>query len=92
MLGLENVGVARDRNAKGRVMKRTFTLLLCLLLLTMLSIGLSACATAEKARYARHLTSVVDGGPPANETLSSAFHLDEHNDQPRLAAAASPER
>jgi hypothetical protein len=62
---------------------------LILLGIAAAAVSLSACAAAEKPRYARHLSAVTSPGPAANDELALAFGLDRLDDKPALLASAS---
>ncbi len=60
---------------------------LSLLLFAALMVGLlGGCVQAERARYHRHLTTLIEPGPAADRRLAAAFALDEF--APRTALAA----
>ena len=52
-------------------------------------VSLSACATAERSRYARHLSAVTTPGPAGDDALVVAFKLDRIEEQPALLAAVA---
>ena len=60
---------------------------LSILLFAALIVGLfGGCVQAERTRYRRHLTTLIEPGPAADRRLASAFGLDEF--APRAALAA----
>ena len=60
---------------------------LSLLILAVLMVGLlGGCVQAERARYRRHLATLIEPGPAADRQLAAAFDLDEF--APRTALAA----
>ncbi len=60
---------------------------LSLLLFATLMVGLlGGCVQADRTRYRRHLTTLIEPGPAANRRLAAAFALDEF--APRAALAA----
>ncbi len=62
---------------------------LSLLLFAALMVGLlGGCVQAERTRYRRHLTTLIEPGPSANRELASAFGLDEFAPRAALAAVA----
>ncbi len=64
-------------------MRRRLSLLLCAALIAGL---LGGCVQAERTRYRRHLTTLIEPGPAAARRLAAAFGLDEF--APRAALAA----
>ncbi len=60
---------------------------LSLLLFAALMVGLlGGCVQAERTRYRRHLTAMIEPGPADERRLAAAFGLDEF--APRAALAA----
>jgi hypothetical protein len=49
---------------------------------------LGGCVQAERTRYRRHLTRLIEPGPSANRELASAFGLDEFAPRSRASLAA----
>ncbi len=64
---------------------------LSLFILTALMVGLlGGCVQAERARYRRHLATLIEPGPATDRQLAAAFDLDEF--APRTALAAVGDR
>ena len=60
---------------------------LSILLFAALIVGLlGGCVQAERTRYRRHLTTLIEPGPAGDRRLAAAFGLDEF--APRAALAA----
>ena len=70
-------------------MMHRFARILLLLGMAAAIVSLSACAAAEKPRFARHGSTVVTPRPAGDDTLILAFGLDRLEEEPALLAAVS---